>query len=879
MWCQVLPVVHFLLMEKKISNSLTVMRTINRLFAAALVLFAAAACYNKEIEAPDNQQDPVKPLSSEVKLVAKIPQTRVTYTSTSTQLTQAWKEGDVVFGFYGDNDKQVVLTVGEPVDGSAPLTPAEGYEDFITELAADGIGLQVALVYTGSTDASELDESGKSITVNMSVQSTNQQIPACMHANGCTSEDGETFVFNFANDCAILEIVGITGVSETVGTWTNKKLGLASVSVSGVNTSLAYSYAEGVLSLSEPTTPSSTDVISFSESLYLDSNGNIVNFDGKASSILMAVPANTDLTSITVSAGVFSSSYTLSSSGLTKGKCYVVKAQDVVAKTEDGLYFKTVTGAFDHAADLSEDSSGKYNTAAKNIVTLVRDCGLAGINSDGSSAVGGSSPLVINEYDVTLDLNGHVLTLAGKKDFFVVNGEYDNIKDDYVQKSQTIINTFIINDFKGKNADGKYDGKIYYLSDDEEEDNCELDGTYMINNLGNLQIDGGTIWHNDDWSVVSNYASGELTINGGTLHSESYVTIYNDGTVTINNGTISVGDECEYDVISNNNILTVNDGTISSESSVAIHNYFECELTINGGIISSAAPKYISNDGDLFDHMGTVTNTGGTLTILGGTIKTTSDQVGHSALWTNAQADISGGTISSINGYAIYAEGGPVNISQGDGDPCVISTETEIALILYSSAVGTISGGTITSSGKCAVSMNQKSSLTVSGGIISCTGLATGSDEISASAIQCRANNVGDSPTLTVTWPEGDYTAIPDEPLLYSKSDTPIAEMSAKIPDYPDFYSMVTIKGGCLYNGVTGGAFFRQYEGNYKPLQDGDDSYFYTNSQSMSNVNYAEISLNSEAKTKSIPATFHKIPNADDPLSFGKNYIKIVRQD
>lgn len=814
---------------KCIFNSMSVMKNIRRLLAFAVVLLSAAACHTNEIDNPDNNQNPEKPQSSEVKLMAKIPQTRVTYTSTGSRLDQAWQEGDIVFGFY-EEDSRVILRVGEPdEDGTAPLSPVSGYEGFITELvshATDADHLPVALVYTGSTSTDESRlYNDNTITVSKNNQSSGQ-LPACMHANGyavITDSESKTFVFDFDNDCAIFEIIGITG-AEALSFGNKDKLALDYINVTNVINSIEYSYSDGDITFAPNTDLNGIFILP--SGIYVDMYGNVVDSNGNNTSIMMAVVPNGEQDFIIKIDFENREHLELPYHGnLAAGKCYVFSQKAIVAAVGNEV-FETVTAAFAKAKAnyLAEDP----NTT----VVLVRDCGLAGVTKqqDGTytSKVGGSSPLLINGYDVTLDLNGHVLTLAGGE-LFVVNGVYDEIKRDYVQDPQTL-NTFIITDSKEKNADDEYDGKIMSSS-----------GNYIVRNLGKFNIKGGTLHHEEDWSVVKNYGSGQLTITEGDFYSKEYYTIVNDGVVTISNGNFSGGkfyDDGWEAVILNSGTLTVNGGTFSSEDVYTI-----------------------SNDG------------AGTLIIDGGEISSTN----KSALYTVGTVNISGGEISSANNFAVYALGGTVNISQGNKEPCEISSTASVAgVILFNNTEGTISGGTIKNSkAKSTVSVTGASTLVVDGGKIICTG--------SGSAIECLGDGQGNDPTLTVKWPSEPENTVfdrPDnvnEPLLYSASTAPVFENSS----YSNSCGIVYIEGGFLYD-ASDSAFYKA-DNNYHSLKSTSGYFFYSNTAEISNetaVKADNTSLVSKDSDESITIKYtdHGISGLGD-LKFTQKIEIVENQD
>lgn len=572
------------------------MNRILRFIYAALIVSTAVACHTSEIDNP-NKDNPDKPqITDNIQLTASIKQTRVEYSINGEELEQKWMVGDAIYGFYGEEIANKIVFSVESVDedtGVASLKPESGWSGFLSAFKQSEGPLKVGLVYTGCT-TSEIPEGFQSdgtIEVDMTRQGT-ERIPACMHANNFSSRtvDDVTYVtFMFENDCSIIEVFGLTGTSESENI-TGESDALASIQVEGLIEKCSYTLnTEGGLTFISGTTTVATTVTLDSSKWSITKDGDI-KYNGYIKPVFIAaVPFEGEANKRTISvSATLGSEKTLPATSygplnFVHGNSYYIMANPVVAKTVDNVYFKTVNAAFSHAAELSGDTSGKYDTAEENIVTLVRDCGLAGVIKQDDSYVSktdGGTPIFIDNYNVTFDLNGHVLTLAGGE-LFVVNGVEGG--EDYVQDSQTL-NTFIINDFKGKNADGKYDGKIYYLSDDNEE--YSSDGEHIIRNFGSVQIDGGTLWNNDDWSAVRNYEGAVLTVNGGELYSDSWRTIHDEGgRVIVNDGKVSSGTSSA--IYSKKGTVEISGGYIHADWAEAIQVYDGANCDISGGVISS----------------------------------------------------------------------------------------------------------------------------------------------------------------------------------------------------------------------------------------------------------------------------------------------------
>lgn len=539
------------------------MKSISKFISLALLIAAATACNTKEIDKPDIPDQPQ--ISGNVRFTASMKQTRVEYSVNGDKLHQCWEKNDVIYGFYGDNPvRKVTLKVTEvDADEYATLEATDETEGaaFIAAIKEKGTDLKVGLLYTGSDN----EVSGNTITVDMSDQSDGR-IPACIESSRIDSiiedeESGDTIVyFEFNNVCAILEIQSLTGIAEE----STETIDLKSVSVSGVDESCTFTYAPPGFSQESESEPGSTIIVRSSDDrpLKADSDGNIIDADGNRSCIRIAVCPNFKSTITITATSTASDQYISQYQGsLSSSECYIICAKDVVAKTEDGFYFTTVNGAFDHAAELYQPTEDPYVSAGKNIVTLVRDCGLGGVDADGSPQGGDDVP--IEEYNATLDLNGHTLTLFDCG--FFVNYDEDEDKE-----------TFII-----KDSDTNGNGAIIC-------DGWDSEGYHLVDNYGTVKIDGGKLTHNADWCAVRNRPGATLTVNSGELYSNSYYTIQDEGSkVIVNNGKVSS---------SSSSAIYSEKGTVEITGGIIGNNYKYLEAiqvlggttcTISGGVIYS----------------------------------------------------------------------------------------------------------------------------------------------------------------------------------------------------------------------------------------------------------------------------------------------------
>ena len=213
------------------------MRNIFSFLTSALVLLAVTvACHPSEITNPDNPDPKGK---SEITITASIIQTRVSYDCSGLgEVKQHWEQNDILFGFWGGStSNQIVFQVVKVDSGTGIATLTVLYPEKWIDTAADET--KVDLVYTGDDDIANLPFSGSGIDVDLSGQRLDR-VPGCMHAQAAlqVDEDGnKSLEFNFQNDCALIEIEGLTGVMEE---WTENfsatqpSTGISDVSISNI---------------------------------------------------------------------------------------------------------------------------------------------------------------------------------------------------------------------------------------------------------------------------------------------------------------------------------------------------------------------------------------------------------------------------------------------------------------------------------------------------------------------------------------------------------------------------------------------------------------------------------------------------------------------
>lgn len=829
------------------------MKSISKFISLALLIAAATACNTKEIDKPDIPDQPQ--ISGNVRFTASMKQTRVEYSVNGDKLHQRWEVDDFIYGFYGDNPvRKVTLKVTE-VDEDTEQATLEATDEtegaaFIAALKEKGKDLDVGLLYTGRNNESV---SGNTIYASMQNQSTGK-IPAYLvgHLDEIAKdeESGDTFVyFDFENECAILEIQSLTGIKETID--------LESIEISGVEIITSFEYSSGSFSISSTLSTS----VRVSGSLKVDSNGNIVDAAGNRSCIRIAVKAtslrlstSTEITVTATANDASSTEYSSSYKGVLHPGCYIICAKDVVAKTEDGFYFTTVSAAFDRAEYLNTNS---LLGDKPNIVTLLKS------EIDGLGCPDGEDLSIT--YPVTLELNG--CTLNSDKLIKVKGAGRLTINDK--QTGGTLI------------TDDSYDEGTHLLD-------CSAGGEIIVNsgiikntrgggvlvsggNRCSFTINGGEVYAVDDCAVY--VGCGTLTITGGRVHSDnSYAIQTESATNTIISGTNSSPaiysdseDEDVYTIYIEGGSLDMCGGSVSANAGTAIYlepnddEEYLSTFDISGGTITSTNGYAVNNCEDAISTIsgGKITSTNfvavnneGDLTISGGDFYSKSDDREYvpGTIENYSTLKISGGKVESDNFFPLYNSGdGTVEITGGKlisyddsaiysyGDVTIGETvENEISIIssapmysnytsaaiymlegsnleIYSGTVtssvgtsaiilegaeGNITGGVISnkSNSKETVQILDGASCIISGGLIYSEG--------DIPTVACRAGDSFENTKLTVEWPKEGKPNSPSAgtgPIIYAKGAKyfTAAPISSEYSE-GDNTAVVTINGGYL---------------------------------------------------------------------------------
>lgn len=287
--------------------------------------------------------------------------------------------------------------------------------------------------------------------------------------------------------------------------------------------------------------------------------------------------------------------------------------------------------------------------------------------------------------EVTIDLNGHKITVSGKGVDAIRNKGTLTIKGtgEITAEGAAIVN---------------YPGALVTL----DNGTYFSTGWYTIKNMGTMTINNMHFSNNvnNGSSLIANgfygslgtdrnqvYSGKEvkLTINGGTFENKnnSCNVIKNDdyGTLMINGGTFVANSDDKSNgnpVIQNWHIATINGGTFTSNNGVAIANGYLSDaadagkLTINGGIFTGTKGLFGTNGGAKIGY--------GILTIEDGTF------TGDATLSTAYKTVIKGGvftdenvtpaTESGYNAYNVIGE-----------DKTIIAKESELIESVSSSAL------------------------------------------------------------------------------------------------------------------------------------------------------------------------------------------------
>ena len=223
-------------------------------------------------------------------------------------------------------------------------------------------------------------------------------------------------------------------------------------------------------------------------------------------------------------------------------------------------------------------------------------------------------------YDLTLDLNGHTLTLAdrtyavvkvnGGAHFTLCDGSADKsgkIKSDYIG----ILAVGSADDQAVVTITGgtiEVDNSAYWSNDAEDLGYAVYADNAEVEMSGGAIIAKGQYMTKDDSVFGINLRNGSsATVTGGSISSTTYgVVVYYNSAFTLDGGEITA----TWFAISGNNLapaadITVKSGSATSTEDVAIYMPSQGSLTVSGGHIKGLAA--------IDARMGEITITGGTL--------------------------------------------------------------------------------------------------------------------------------------------------------------------------------------------------------------------------------------------------------------------------
>lgn len=223
-------------------------------------------------------------------------------------------------------------------------------------------------------------------------------------------------------------------------------------------------------------------------------------------------------------------------------------------------------------------------------------------------------------YDLTLDLNGHTLTLADRTNAVVkVNGgAHFTLCDGSADKSGKIKSDYIGILAVGSADDQavvtitggtiEVDNSAYWSNDAEDLGYAVYADNAEVEMSGGAIIAKGQYMTKDDSVFGINLRNGSsATVTGGSISSTTYgVVVYYNSAFTLDGGEITA----TWFAISGNNRapaadITVKSGSATSTEDVAIYMPSQGSLTVSGGHIKGLAA--------IDARMGEITITGGTL--------------------------------------------------------------------------------------------------------------------------------------------------------------------------------------------------------------------------------------------------------------------------
>ena len=313
-----------------------------------------------------------------------------------------------------------------------------------------------------------------------------------------------------------------------------------------------------------------------------------------------------------------------------------------------------------------------YNSFASSIDVSTAEEIQSYFSSGGEIRLANDITLTDNTFvtaDTTLDLNGYTLNMSDKT--LVPYNALLTIEDNSAEQS----------------------GKITGTASFPVQVGTETQS-------GSFTINSGTIDCQGSYCV---YNYGDLTINGGTISGDDYV-IYNKGTSSVmNGGTVIARLTAVYNGAEGVSFI-MNDGLIKNfddEVAVRLSKPYTSFIMNGGAIEALYGIEGTTSGGNAIVAFkdAEVTINGGTITAYGNAITGNGSWSGNSE-GTGAVFNVNGGTITSLQGAAIYAPQ-VAGITTITGGTLTGGTGIEIR-----AGILNISGGTIIGTGEYEVKAN-----------------------------------------------------------------------------------------------------------------------------------------------------------------------------
>ena len=264
-----------------------------------------------------------------------------------------------------------------------------------------------------------------------------------------------------------------------------------------------------------------------------------------------------------------------------------------------------------------------------------------------------------------------------------------------------------------------------------------------------------TINVNPGSSVLSLEGNGNAAIqigSGSNNNIQNTVINIDGGSVTSAGSGYAINDGAGAGNVPNNTMITIGSGSVTADTACAIHSTGTgSSVTVNGGSVSNAA----GNNANPAIYMNA--GSGDNVTVNGGTVQSTS-AAGY-AIQTTGNVSVTGGLITTVNGRCINLVGMDSlatvsgGIVQTTGNGYAISTATTDAVIpAVANASILVTGGTVSSANGFALNTTGAySSVEISGGQIISASKTTGNSAVNASGAHASVTVTGGTVTATAS--------------------------------------------------------------------------------------------------------------------------------